>query len=509
MKWNRRLSAVIGIAIVVLVAGAIAYVLVLFTSPASTEEVDTAKRWFDEAPARFAAAPCERPVLRGAATSGSATELLSDLLSADGAHAECIEAVDLEAVPMAFDGHYEDGREWRWNLPDERELDHELPTPDGWRAPSVGAPPFPRDDLPNALERVLATCGALPSAVSEAVGHEASCSPWVLGRAFASIDELLNALRLGWALSILAVREAMEGDTDGAFDLIFDGVRLAHDLERHHVRLAEAIFAKRMQETLWAAAQTILPAIEVDDALVRRLDTEIAVLVDSAPALSPIVQAEIVDRANVAYRPYVEAPGWSPPHGRSPLDEPPRTPDGVAPQAVSRQVGEIGLVAFMTLGKQHDELGSMDILRSFTRMAASPPNRQAGSLGTLVLGPRGLSEQTVQELRFTFVSSVAMRLRTLLATSALPRGILALAHFYRLRAGDRCPAPNELGRGLLEIPDLEGSLEVRSLSAFERELLAPATLAPPGGPYRLPIVLAICPRSPIGVWRASREPSTP
>ncbi len=269
----------------------------------AAEQADL-RAWVEARLTADAGRQCRRPVLHGKPLAGPATDDASAVLRHDGG--------PLAGCYQYFTEH-KDALLAALQLPDQAghpTTRHYRPLDD----------PASRTDETAELAR---RCQALPELLSRAVGHEDSCSIYLLGHPSA-IDPG-GYVDLGW-IAVLQGRElARAGKLRQAVELALDQIRLGQDLARGEVGMVElmagqtgVILELRHVELLLEQSRG-LGARQLG-AIAGELDRLLESQVDPADALAN----EPYGFLSYAVLPAVVEPGWRPTGGWGYQGEPVR-----------------------------------------------------------------------------------------------------------------------------------------------------------------------------------------
>jgi hypothetical protein len=248
---------------------------------------------------------CPRPVLRGQALPGNADADVLALVDAAGPLASCHKAAkagnDAASEALRSCADKNDSKSCR-----PRALDD----------PAAVVP---------AVADIEAECGdALAAAITRAVSHEDSCSPYLAGRHPLGADATM--VQVARAGLIRARQLARDGRDSEAVRLLFDLVRLGQDLARGGGPMIAAMVGVALVSVANQGLEVVLPRGKLAPAEIAALADEAEMLAASQPSFGEVFAGE-----RDAMELYVILPGakpadWSPPGGWALRDGKPDRP---------------------------------------------------------------------------------------------------------------------------------------------------------------------------------------
>lgn len=476
-------------------------------------EAEAAERWLNHARNTSADMACARAPLRGEATPGDGNDALRAALSVSRF---CLAVFDLHAVDERLASGGPEEHAYAWDLPDEQATP-DLPVPVDWAVRGLSQPPYPRDEAPPEIARILEACRDVPARIAAVTQHARVCSPFRVGEPPMTEVEPERLRGLARAIAVLARREVAAGRPRRGIEQLLDGLRFFADARRGYVSNQvtwTALDAEAVLTTQLATLFTLDLGLTHED--VRRLRAGLAALADTSPSVHDALLGERVHHMSHQVRP---ASGWEPPEGFDPAGHVPVAAEGSPPTFQP----DVMMVAHHQLALDVEEAcpegasgaSCLRGVRALRVPPATPAERRAWwSEDTPLLGPRELRDEALRQLRadrsaLEFPGAVPSMLRAVATLRAL-RAVLAFA----TRDGPRCDGPPSFDPEDLAVPELEAPLEVYQIvPGSQIELRAPGVLdgAEPGT-VRLPVVLTLCTRRTLtdaGAWFSHHEPVTP
>lgn len=251
---------------------------------------------------------CERPVLRGAATTGRSDPAFVALVEPAGVLAGCLAHVER---------HRDAIRQALFRGLDPRRVAHSLPTARSIFAPGAqlrgGALPG-RADPSAVLAQVQSRCAGLPTSLERAVRHEASCSPYLPGRR--RLPRLNQVLQVPVALAAIARRRALSGALREAAWLALHGLRFGQDLTRGGTAWIWPLVARIGMLDLVALLREIFASGQLTPAALRELQGGLARLAAGEPSVAAHFPGERIFTELKRYLLPLMPPDWVPPGGR-------------------------------------------------------------------------------------------------------------------------------------------------------------------------------------------------